>query len=94
MTLVVRCRDIGFDCEGIVRAESEEELLQQVGKHAGSAWNYPFRVSRGSHRQHLANLPALEKQVNLVFVSPAFTFCWSRYFSLSIPIKPVSGERL
>ena len=37
MTLVVHCRDVGFDCEGVVKAESEEELLQQVAAHAGSA---------------------------------------------------------
>ena len=31
---VLRCRDAGFDCEHVVRAESEEELLQQVAEHA------------------------------------------------------------
>ena len=34
MTLVVRCRDVGFDCDGVVRAETEEEVLQQVAAHA------------------------------------------------------------
>jgi predicted small metal-binding protein len=37
MALVVHCRDIGFDCDGVVRAETEEELLQQVAAHAKSA---------------------------------------------------------
>jgi predicted small metal-binding protein len=37
MSLVVNCRDVGFDCEGVVRAESEEELLQKVAEHAGTA---------------------------------------------------------
>ena len=36
MTLVVRCKDVGFDCESVARAESEEELLKQVAEHAGS----------------------------------------------------------
>jgi len=36
---VVRCRDVGFDCDGVVRAETEEELLQQVAEHARSAHN-------------------------------------------------------
>ena len=36
MALVVNCRDIGFDCAGVVRAETEEELLQQVAEHAAS----------------------------------------------------------
>ena len=30
----MRCRDVGFDCDGVVRAESEEELLRQVAEHA------------------------------------------------------------
>jgi len=30
----LRCRDVGFDCDGVVRAESEEELLRQVAEHA------------------------------------------------------------
>ncbi len=34
MTLVVRCRDVGFDCEGVVKAETEEELLATVAAHA------------------------------------------------------------
>lgn len=34
MTKVVNCRDIGFDCEGVVRAESEQELLAKVAQHA------------------------------------------------------------
>ena len=37
MTMVVRCRDVGFDCDGVVKAETEEELLQQVAEHAKSA---------------------------------------------------------
>ena len=34
MTKVVNCRDIGFDCEAVVRADSEEEALEIVAKHA------------------------------------------------------------
>lgn len=34
MTKVVDCRDLGFDCDGVVRAETEEEALQQVAQHA------------------------------------------------------------
>jgi predicted small metal-binding protein len=34
MTKVVHCRDLGFDCEGVVRAETEVEALQQVADHA------------------------------------------------------------
>ena len=34
MTKVVRCRDVGFDCNGVVRAETEQEVLTQVAAHA------------------------------------------------------------
>ena len=34
MTKVVNCRDLGFDCEGVIRAESAEEALQMVAQHA------------------------------------------------------------
>ena len=36
MAYVVNCRDIGFDCEGVVRGESEEEVLTKVAEHAGN----------------------------------------------------------
>ncbi|HEU4800414.1 MAG TPA: DUF1059 domain-containing protein [Gemmatimonadales bacterium] len=31
----LRCRDVGFDCEKVLRAESEEEILRQAAEHAG-----------------------------------------------------------
>ena len=34
MTYVVNCRDVGFDCDGVVRAESVDQVLQQVAEHA------------------------------------------------------------
>jgi predicted small metal-binding protein len=36
MVLTVHCRDVGFDCDGVVRAETEDDLLQQVAHHAQS----------------------------------------------------------
>lgn len=39
MTKVVRCRDVGFDCDGVVRAETEEEVLKQVAAHARTVHN-------------------------------------------------------
>lgn len=39
MTKVVRCRDVGFDCDGVVRAETEEEVLAQVAAHAKAVHN-------------------------------------------------------
>jgi predicted small metal-binding protein len=34
MAKVVNCRDLGFDCAGVVRAESAEEALELVAQHA------------------------------------------------------------
>ena len=31
---VIRCKDVGFDCPGVVRAPSEQEALKQVAEHA------------------------------------------------------------
>ena len=34
MAKILRCRDVGFDCEVEVQAESEEEILQMAAEHA------------------------------------------------------------
>ncbi len=34
MTKVVNCKDVGFDCDGVIRAETEEEVLKLVAEHA------------------------------------------------------------
>ncbi|HSR30732.1 MAG TPA: DUF1059 domain-containing protein [Anaerolineae bacterium] len=41
MAKVVRCREVGFDCEGVIRAETEEEALTQVAAHAKSVHGLP-----------------------------------------------------
>lgn len=30
----LHCREVGFDCEGVIRAETEEEVLRQAAEHA------------------------------------------------------------
>ncbi|GAB3254312.1 hypothetical protein GCM10027347_14680 [Larkinella harenae] len=30
----LHCRELGFDCEGVVKAETENEVLQQAAQHA------------------------------------------------------------
>jgi predicted small metal-binding protein len=30
----LRCRDLGFDCNAVVHAETEEEVLTQAAAHA------------------------------------------------------------
>ena len=39
MAKVLRCKDVGFDCEGVIRAETEEEVLKMAAEHAQSAHN-------------------------------------------------------
>ena len=34
MAKELHCRDVGFDCDAVVRAESDEEVLAQVAEHA------------------------------------------------------------
>jgi predicted small metal-binding protein len=36
---VLKCRDVGFDCEAEVRASSEEEVLSQAAEHARQVHN-------------------------------------------------------
>ena len=36
MDKVIRCRDVGFDCEGIIRAASTEEAVARAAAHAQS----------------------------------------------------------
>jgi len=37
MAKVVRCREVGVDCDFEARGESEAEVLQQCAEHAKSA---------------------------------------------------------
>lgn len=30
----LHCRDAGFDCEAVIRANSEEEVMNQAAQHA------------------------------------------------------------
>jgi predicted small metal-binding protein len=30
----LRCREVGFDCQGVVRAETEEGVMRQAAEHA------------------------------------------------------------
>lgn len=34
MTKVLHCRDVGMDCDAVIRAETEEEVLAQAAAHA------------------------------------------------------------
>jgi predicted small metal-binding protein len=34
MTRELICRDVGFDCDAVVQADSDEDVLAQVATHA------------------------------------------------------------
>lgn len=33
----LRCKDVGFDCPGVVQGSTKEEVLQQAAAHAAAA---------------------------------------------------------
>jgi predicted small metal-binding protein len=35
MAKVLKCKDVGMDCDFVARAETEEEVLKLAGEHAG-----------------------------------------------------------
>ena len=37
MAKVLRCSDVGIDCDFEARAETEEEILKKVAEHAATA---------------------------------------------------------
>ncbi len=37
MEKVLHCKDVGFDCDGVVRANSDQEVLKLAAEHAQSA---------------------------------------------------------
>lgn len=34
MEKVLHCRDVGFDCDGVVKAQTEKEVLNMAAEHA------------------------------------------------------------
>jgi predicted small metal-binding protein len=34
MTKKLHCRDVGFDCDAVVTADTDEEIVRQVAEHA------------------------------------------------------------
>ena len=40
---VLRCRDVGFDCDGEIRGQSEEEVLRQAAEHTQT--QHGFKVT-------------------------------------------------
>ena len=38
----LHCSDAGFECEGVIRAETKEEVLAQASEHAQAVHNTPI----------------------------------------------------
>lgn len=34
MTKIINCKEVGFDCDGVIHAETEEEALAMAAEHA------------------------------------------------------------
>jgi len=41
MTKELHCRDLGFDCDAVVTAETEEDILAQVVEHGQAVHGIP-----------------------------------------------------
>lgn len=39
MAKVLHCSDVGFECEAVIRAETEEEVLKKAAEHVQSVHN-------------------------------------------------------
>lgn len=39
MAKVLRCKDVGMDCDFVARADSEAEIMQQAAEHAKTTHN-------------------------------------------------------
>ena len=39
MAKVLHCKDVGFDCDGVIHAETEEEVLKMAAEHAQTVHN-------------------------------------------------------
>ena len=39
MTKVIRCNDLGFVCDGVIRAETKTKVIKQAAEHARKVHN-------------------------------------------------------
>jgi predicted small metal-binding protein len=37
MAKVLHCRDVGFDCEGVISGDTEDDVMTQAAEHARTA---------------------------------------------------------
>lgn len=39
MGKIIRCRDVGFNCDGVIKAATEQEALSMAAQHAKTVHN-------------------------------------------------------
>ncbi|RMD65733.1 DUF1059 domain-containing protein [Candidatus Parcubacteria bacterium] len=39
MAKELHCRDLGFDCDGVIKANTEQEVMAQAAEHARNVHN-------------------------------------------------------
>jgi predicted small metal-binding protein len=49
----LHCRDAGFDCQGVIRANTEEEVLHQASQHALEVHNVVVSPEMGEQLRTL-----------------------------------------
>lgn len=49
----LNCRDAGFDCEGVIRAETDEEILNQASQHAREVHGVTITTEQAAHLRTL-----------------------------------------
>jgi predicted small metal-binding protein len=54
----LHCQDVGFDCKGVLRAQSEDELLKQAADHA--------RTVHGVQQLDAATITTIRSKVRTV----------------------------
>ena len=45
MAKVLNCRDVGFDCEGVIHADTEAEVMQQAAEHVRDVHGQLIRIA-------------------------------------------------
>lgn len=49
----LHCRDAGFDCEGVIRGTTEEEVLHQAAQHARDVHDVRVTPELAEQLKHL-----------------------------------------
>ncbi|QMW04456.1 DUF1059 domain-containing protein [Spirosoma foliorum] len=50
---VLHCKDVGFDCPGVIQAESETEVLELAAQHAQEAHQVTVTPDMAAQIKHL-----------------------------------------